>query len=108
MINSYIKMFKDYAVFSGRSTLGDFWWAMLANVIVSIILGIIVRVVPSLRWITAVYGLAIALPSIALCVRRLHDVGKSGWYYLIGFIPIVGGILLLIDFLKPSVPNNQY
>lgn len=108
MINAYVKMFKNYAVFSGRSTVGDFWWAVLANTIVSIILGVIGGVVPSLQWIAGVYGLAVMIPTIALGVRRLHDIGKSGWYYLIGLIPIVGAILLLINFVKPSVPNSQY
>ena len=56
-----------------------------------------------------VYALAIFIPSIAVCVRRLHDIGKSGWYYFIGLIPLVGGIILLVWFCTDSqLGENQW
>ena len=55
------------------------------------------------------YALAIIIPSLAVCVRRLHDIGKSGWYYFIGFIPLVGAIILLVWFCQDSqIGENEY
>src|SRR5436305_1691005 len=56
-----------------------------------------------------IYGLAVLLPNLAVGVRRLHDTGKSGWWLLIGLIPIVGWIVLLVFFVTAGQPgNNQY
>lgn len=59
--------------------------------------------------LTCIYFLAVLLPSIAVCVRRLHDIGKSGWFYFIAFIPLVGAIILLVWFCSDSqVGSNEY
>ena len=56
-----------------------------------------------------IYLLAIILPSLAVAVRRLHDIGKSGWMILISLIPLIGGIWLLVLLVTDSNPgNNQY
>ncbi len=60
-------------------------------------------------YIYLLYALAVFLPSLALTVRRLHDVGKSGWFILIGLIPIVGAIWLLVLMVTDSAPrDNEY
>ena len=53
-------------------------------------------------------SLALLLPSLAVAVRRLHDTGRSGWWILLGLIPIIGWIVLIIFFVQDSQPDNQY
>lgn len=97
MVDAYINMWKNYAKFSGRSGLGDFWWTVLANFIVGVVLGIITAILPTLGGIiTGAYSLAVIIPSLALTVRRLHDIDKAGWWIFISIVPVVGEILLII------------
>ena len=89
--------FKHYADFSGKLPLKRFWLAYLYNVLCMLpfaCLDFAIFGFPIL--FTNIYGLALLIPSIAFCVRRLHDTGKSGWYYLLGLIPFVGPIILLV------------
>lgn len=92
--------FTRYADFKGRSRRSEYWYASLFTTLVGFLIGLI------LPDIVPIWSLAILCPSLALCVRRLHDVGKSGWWYLAGFIPLVGLILLLIWFAKDSTEDN--
>jgi uncharacterized membrane protein YhaH (DUF805 family) len=106
--------FSKYATFSGRARRSEFWFAVLFTTLVSIAISIVwpsTTVVldgmsfqqsslPSNLW-----QLAILVPSIALSVRRLHDIGRKGTYYLFVLLPIVGWILLFIQFLKDSEPG---
>ena len=88
---------KHYADFSGKLPLKRFWLAYLYNVLCMLpfaCLDFAIFGFPIL--FTNIYGLALLIPSIAFCVRRLHDTGKSGWYYLLGLIPFVGPIILLV------------
>jgi uncharacterized membrane protein YhaH (DUF805 family) len=56
-----------------------------------------------------VYYLAVLVPSLAVVVRRLHDTGRSGWWFLVGFVPFVGGIILLVFLVQDSAPGeNEY
>ncbi|MCM1451364.1 MAG: DUF805 domain-containing protein [Clostridium sp.] len=89
--------FKNYANFDGRASRSEYWWWALS---------LIVCVIPILGWI---YAFAIIIPSIALVVRRLHDTGRSGWWWFIGIIPFVGSLCLLIFELLPSQEgDNKY
>lgn len=113
MIEAYKKFWMNYVNFKGRSTRSDYWYSLLVHYIISFILGFVAGFIPNLEGvmsiITAVYALAIVVPSIAICVRRLHDINKSGWFYLMGFIPLVGIIILLVFFCTASVDeNNRY
>ena len=94
--------FQHYADFKGRARRSEYWWFALFNIIVSSLIG---AIAPELAWIWTV---VVLVPGIALVVRRLHDAGKSGWFYLWGLIPLVGTILLLIQMLKDSAPDNQW
>ena len=94
--------FVHYADFTGRATRSEYWWFTLFNIIVSSVIGLIL---PYISWI---WTLAVLVPGTALCVRRLHDVGKSGWYYLWILLPIVGLIMILVQFLKDSTEDNQW
>ena len=94
--------FTRYAEFSGRSRRSEYWWATLSigliGSVVSVILG-------DLSWI---WTLVTLIPGLAICIRRLHDIGKSGWWYLVFCIPLIGQILLLIWFCKDSTEDNEW
>lgn len=93
--------FNKYATFEGRANRAEYWWWALFNLLIGIL-----GFVPILGWIITI---GLLIPSIAVAVRRLHDIGKSGFYYFLCFIPIVGAIILLILFLQPSQEGaNQY
>ena len=90
--------FKKYVTFTGRANRSEYWYWALFTVLFSFI-----------PFINFVASIAFFLPSLAVAVRRLHDIGKSGWWYLIVFIPFIGWIWLLILFCTPSDPNtNEY
>jgi uncharacterized membrane protein YhaH (DUF805 family) len=94
--------FSKYVDFSGRASRSEYWWFVLAYVIVAIVAGFIHQVV---------YGLvvlAFLLPMLAAGARRLHDIGKSGWWLLLGLIPLVN-LVLLYFAVQPSQPEgNEY
>jgi uncharacterized membrane protein YhaH (DUF805 family) len=111
----YIAVLKKYAVFSGRARRKEFWMFVLFNVIFSIVATLLDRVLGTRvgemgnGWISILYSLAVLIPSLAVAVRRLHDIGKSGWWLLISLIPLIGAIWLLILYIKDSQPgDNQY
>lgn len=105
----YIKVLKNYAVFQGRARRKEYWMFVLFNLIFSIIIGVIEAILDISQYLTYIYTLAILLPSLAVAVRRLHDTGRSGWWLLIAFIPIIGGIILLVFECLDSDPNtNKY
>ena len=98
-----------YAEFSGRSRRAEFWWYFLANFIISVVLNILIGI-SSIFWVLyVIYGLAVLIPGLAVAVRRLHDTDKSGWWILIGLIPIVGIIVLIVFWATDGMPGpNQY
>ncbi len=110
----YISVLKKYVVFSGRARRKEYWMFMLFNMIFMCIAAIIDNITglatdAGYGVFYAIYGIAVMLPSLAVSVRRLHDIGKSGWMLLIGLIPIVGGIVLLVFAIKDSQPgDNEY
>jgi uncharacterized membrane protein YhaH (DUF805 family) len=98
----------QYASFSGRARRSEYWFFYLAVVIVSVVASILDLIigVQILGWIVAA---ATIVPSISASARRLHDVGRSGWWQLIGIIPIIGWILLIVWLATDSNPgDNQY
>jgi len=114
-MNWYLKVLKDYAVFSGRARRKEYWMFTLFNIIFYItamildnILGTAIEDVGyGLFYI--LYALAVLIPSLAVLVRRLHDVGKSGWMILVSLIPLIGAIWLLVLMVTDSHPGeNQY
>ena len=110
----YIEVMRKYAVFSGRARRQEYWMFVLFNVIIAVVLSIIEGMADSdsegsRSTLTTLYVLAVLIPSLAVGVRRLHDTGRSGWWMLIGVIPIVGAIVLLIFIIQDSqLMDNQY
>ncbi|MGL1930460.1 MAG: DUF805 domain-containing protein [Desulfotalea sp.] len=108
-MEEYIKALKMYVEFNGRSRRKDFWIFTLVNMVISILLSFIENLVFGSSFLSSLYSLAVLLPSIALGVRRLHDIGKSGWFLLIAFIPIIGAIVLIVFAAQDSAHSeNQY
>ena len=106
MIEAYKNFWANYANFKGRAKRGDYWWVVLANIIIGTILGLFGK--KGIE-IASIYSLIILIPSLSLVVRRLHDINKSGWTYLLILIPIVGGIVMLVLLCTDSVDeNNRY
>ncbi len=111
----YLAVLKNYAGFSGRARRKEYWMFVLFNVIFAIVAMILDNVLGIAMEgigygpIYGLYLLAIIIPSLAVGVRRLHDVGKSGWMMLIALIPIIGAIWLLVLFVQDSIPGeNKY
>lgn len=105
---------RKYADFSGRARRMEYWMffvgVMGANVVASILDGIL-----SLSGMIGPYGplsmivlLGTLIPSIAVGVRRLHDQDKSGWFMLLGLIPLINLVLLVFMFLQGTQGDNQY
>ncbi|MBJ6368100.1 DUF805 domain-containing protein [Snuella sedimenti] len=99
----YLKVVKDnYANFQGRARRKEYWMFTLFNAIFMIATAIVAGIIgqatdtPLFFLLYLVYILGIIIPSLAVTVRRLHDIGKSGWYYLVGLIPFIGGIWLFV------------
>ena len=105
-MNWYLKCLKQYADFSGRARRTEYWMFALFNVIISVVLSIIDNFAGT-GYLGMIYSLAVLIPGLAVCVRRLHDIGKSGWYYFIGLIPIIGAIILLVWFCTEGEPQSN-
>ena len=114
-------VFENYANFSGRARRSEYWYFTLFNIIIFVPLVILfvvfaesggnseaISLIFMLFFI--VVALALLIPSIAVAVRRLHDTGKSGWWYILGVIPVVsyvGGIVLLVFYCMDGEPNSN-
>jgi len=106
-MNWYIEVLKKYAVFSGRARRKEYWMFTLFSTIIALVLGFIegiVGIAPETNQsiLVGIYTLAVLIPSIAVSVRRLHDTGRSGWWVLIGLVPIIGVIVLIVFMVQDS------
>jgi uncharacterized membrane protein YhaH (DUF805 family) len=109
---------KNYANFQGRARRSEYWYYALFNVILILpfyviaMIGLVseitaLSIIGGLGYIVILLGTFI--PSLAAVVRRLHDVGRSGWYYFIALIPIAGPIILLVWlFTEGNSGANEY
>jgi len=122
-------VFGKYATFSGRAARPEYWWWILFLVLGSIVFNII-DAVAGLRfgdsaWVvngqeiamtssgvgilSSIFWLATVIPSVAVTFRRLHDVGRSGWWWLLNILCCIGSIIVFIFSLQPSMAgDNQY
>ena len=109
---------RNYANFSGRARRSEYWWYTLANALLMIpfyalaAYGMVIENEGLMLVFTMLYvliALAMIVPSLAVSCRRLHDINRSGWWYLIGLIPLIGGIILLIWFFTEGTRgSNNY
>ena len=109
MVEAYKKFLSNYANFNGRSTRSDYWYVVLMNILIGAALTLLSDLSGLASLISKVYSIVTLIPMIAIVVRRLHDINKSGWFYLLALIPLVGPIILLVFLCTPSVnENNSY
>jgi uncharacterized membrane protein YhaH (DUF805 family) len=100
---------KKYAAFSGRARRTEYWMFVLFFILIAIGLGIVDALIGTGGILYGIFALGLLVPSIAVCIRRLHDTGRSGWWILISFVPLVGGIVLLVFMCMDSTPGaNEY
>ena len=112
----YLLAWQRATEFSGRSRRKEYWYFQLFNGIVMIFIALFAiafsdqgKPAPIPFGLMAVYGLVVFIPSLAVTVRRLHDTGRSGWWYFIAFVPLIGGLILFIFTLLDSDPDrNEY
>ena len=114
-MNYYLKVLKQYADFNGRARRKEYWIYNLINSIIGGLLFFLDYMLGTtidgldLGVLYLVYALFVFIPGLAVAVRRLHDVGKSGWMLLIALIPLIGAIWLLVLYLTNSNPGeNKY
>ncbi len=106
-MNWYVDVLKRYAVFEGRAQRQEYWMFMLFNIIISVVIGFVLGLLGGILGITLtpvslIYSLAVLCPTIAVGIRRMHDVGRSGWWLL---CPVVNLIFACTD----SQPGaNEY
>lgn len=101
---SVIRCVRDkYADFNGRAGRPEFWWFMLACVAVQLVFSIL-----GMNLLGMLASLALLLPSLSSGARRLHDMGKSGWFQLLWFVPLLGWAVLIYWLAQPSVGPNEY
>jgi uncharacterized membrane protein YhaH (DUF805 family) len=94
--------FRKYATFSGRASRPEFWWWALFIIIAIVALSIVNEK------LAAAFNVATLLPYFAVTARRLHDTDRSGWWQLVGFIPVIGWIVLVIWLCQPGKQPNTY
>lgn len=107
----YLQAFRSWKDFSSRSSRAEYWMFTLIHLLVTVFLAIFFIATQStaahiVYW---VYALVSIIPYFALAVRRLHDTGRSGWWMLVGFIPLIGPVVLLVFFvLRSEAAANEY
>ena len=107
MKESVKSVFTKYLIFEGRASRPEYWWFQLAYWLTIMIIFIMTSVFGPILMVLVVLGCI--LPNLAVGSRRLHDSNKSGWYQLIGLVPVVGAIGLIVLFALPSdTGENQY
>ncbi len=131
-ISATISVLSKYAIFEGRATRSEFWYYFLSRTVIGIVIVFTVALIISAKtnypdnyysyrysyhsgpdfsllfWVLAIFDWLLFIPEFAVTVRRLHDVGKSAWYLLLYFYPVIGWIVLLVWFCKDSEGDNQY
>jgi uncharacterized membrane protein YhaH (DUF805 family) len=103
MQEAFVTCMKKYAVFSGRAARPEYWWFILCEILIVVGVSMINNRLGSLA------GLVLLLPALGVAARRLHDIGRSAWWMLVGFIPVIGTLLLIYWAVQPSQPGpNEF
>ncbi|MBU8977492.1 MULTISPECIES: DUF805 domain-containing protein [unclassified Lysobacter] len=104
----FLKVVRNhYFDFNGRARRKEYWMFVLVNVILAVVVSIIANMIKQ-PWISSVLALALLLPGLGVAARRLHDIGKSGWFILIALIPVVGLYLIYLLAQEGNRGPNAY
>jgi uncharacterized membrane protein YhaH (DUF805 family) len=103
--------FRNYVGFSGRAARSEFWYWFLFGVVISVVVALIDSVIaPDSDYgiLAVLVALVLFLPGLAVTVRRLHDLDRSGWFILLYFVPVIGFVVLLVWFCRRGTigPNR--
>ncbi len=111
----YLKVMKNYVNFEGRARRTEYWMFVLVNAIISIALAIMDNILGITYYdevygpLVSIYNLIVFLPYVSVKVRRLHDIGKSGWMVLISLIPLIGTLwLFVLTVMDGDYGDNEY
>lgn len=110
-MNWYLEVLKKYVLFSGRARRKEYWYFVLFNVIVTLILMLIDRATGTFSkdlrvgLLEGIYGLVVLLPGLGVGVRRLHDTNRAGWWLFLALVPFIGAIVLIVFFVMDSTPG---
>lgn len=112
-MNYYSICLSKFADFSGRARRREYWTFVLVNCLIALLLMTLGLAFgedsPASNIMVTIFYLIMLVPNLSVSVRRLHDIGKSGWYMFLSLIPLIGGLILLIWSLMDSEPGeNQY
>jgi uncharacterized membrane protein YhaH (DUF805 family) len=101
--------FNKYADFSGRATRSEYWWFQLFFILVYLALGVLSGAISEMfAMLAIVFALGVFIPALAAGVRRLHDTDKSGWWLLLGFVPLIGLLLIYFLAIAGTSGDNQF
>lgn len=107
-VDRYMDVLKRFSEFEGRARREEYWMFALFNLMISFVIFLLAMASNS-GFLIVLYGLFIIIPSLSLTVRRLHDIGKSGWMVLISLIPYIGSVILLVlTCIEGQQGNNEY
>lgn len=119
-MNWYLAVLKNYAGFSGRASRREYWMFTLINFIILVVLQVLMNATMTLPdefgqggslgfgyYLYILYTLATMIPALAVSVRRLHDTDRSGWWVLIGLVPLIGAIVLLVFFCQQGTQGDN-
>ena len=111
----YLSVLKNYVGFTGRARRKEYWFFHLFNVLIAIALGVLDSMLGTFNAqlgygvLSLVYILAVIVPSLAVSFRRLHDTNRSGWWLLLAFVPLIGGLVLLVFMILDGTEGtNDY
>lgn len=106
LVNWYVKVLKDYFNFEGRAGRAEFWYFMLGQIIISVVLRFVDAVI-GMALLSGLFSLATFLPALGVTVRRLHDTDRSGWMFLLCLIPLVGWLIVLIFEIQAGTDGEN-
>jgi uncharacterized membrane protein YhaH (DUF805 family) len=96
----------NYVNFSGRARRSEYWWYTLFAFVLGLVASMIDQAIGA-QVVSVVVALALFLPGLGVSIRRLHDTGRSGWWLLIGLVPIVGFVVLIVFYVMDSQPSTN-
>lgn len=102
MQEAFLTCLKKYAIFSGRATRSEYWWFVLAQIL------IIVGMTMVNETLGGLVTLLLLMPVVSVAARRLHDIGKSGWWILISAVPLIGLIFIYWAVQPSQAGANEY
>ncbi|WP_309667119.1 DUF805 domain-containing protein [Tabrizicola sp.] len=121
MLDSVKRVYNSFAKFSGRAKRPDYWWFFLFQVIVTVVIAVVegggtmsaghgmFSGAYNAGPVGMIWSLVNFIPGLAVSVRRLHDLDKSGWWLLIALIPLIGAIVLIVWFAsRGTVGSNRF